>query len=137
MLTVVRLESAMEPSTSSVPPITLVIPAKPEVPVSTVTPGPICANVPPPERLLAANVNVSERLIAKVPPSITPPASEPEEPPPPSCKVAPPLTVVLVAGVGAGEEIRVPEFDIHLVNTGETEARAVRECVAGASDEKS
>ena len=57
-----------------------------------VVPGPSCTNAPVPEIVLP-NVNVSERLMAKVPLVTTSPAIDPLAPPLPSCNV-PALIVV-------------------------------------------
>ena len=57
-----------------------------------VVPGPACTKPPVPEMALP-NVNVSERLMAKVPLVTTSPAIDPLAPPLPSCSV-PALMVV-------------------------------------------
>ena len=57
-----------------------------------VVPVPSCAKAPDPE-MTPPKVNVSERLMAKMPLLVTLPAIEPLAPPLPSCRV-PPLIVV-------------------------------------------
>jgi hypothetical protein len=60
--------------------------------VKIVVPAPFCWNSPLPE-ITPPNVNVSERLMAKVPLFVTLPTIDPFAPPSPSCKV-PPVIVV-------------------------------------------
>jgi hypothetical protein len=60
--------------------------------VKIVVPAPFCWNAPLPE-ITPPNVNVSERLMAKVPLFVTLPTIDPFAPPSPSCKV-PPVIVV-------------------------------------------
>jgi hypothetical protein len=57
-----------------------------------VVPVPACTNAPVPEMVLP-KVNVSERLIAKVPLFVTSPTIDPLAPPLPSCRVAPLIVV--------------------------------------------